>query len=297
MKKFFALIKKPTDIFEVYSIIKFYKIKDVTIYVKKCPWASYSDLKKYCIYKIKKKVFKLNIKQIQDKNIPKIDWLKKLKNFDIIALPINTHKSFYTIVSKLRSNDKKTIFISDGVLDSFSLIKNIFSLKINSFFLLYKVFLYFVFKMNLCDECFFTCYPLKACCSKITLPVTKDFLPEKKIIRLIKKNKIKDLILGSRAGMKKINLKQLIAKYQIKNYCYFERGNKFIVINDKIIKTKNILIAEEIINTNLIKCVHGGLSTTIFYAKINKIKVNLDLTKFKPFFLYYFIKEKFYSMV
>ena len=37
MKKFFALVKKPTDILEVYSIIKYYKIKNVTIYVK---WSS-----------------------------------------------------------------------------------------------------------------------------------------------------------------------------------------------------------------------------------------------------------------
>jgi hypothetical protein len=297
LKKFFAFIKKPTDVFEVCSIIDFYKINDATIYIMKCPWASYSTTKKYCIYKIKKKVSKLNIKQIHRENFSKIDWLKKLQKFNIVALPTNQFKSFYMIVRKLRSNKIKIISISDGMTDSFSLMRYIFARRINSFFTLYNVFRYFPFKINLSDECFFTLYPLKSCCSKITLPVNKNFLPEKKIIKLLKENKVKNLILSTQTIMDKIAIKQLVAKYQIKNYCHYERGTNFITINgSKIIKGKNIMIAEEILHTNLIKCVYGGLSTTTIYAKVNKIKVNLILKKFKPFFLYYFAKEKFYSI-
>jgi len=297
LKNFFALIRKPTDVFEVYSIIDFYKIKDVTLYIDKCPWASFSNIKKYCIYKIKKKVSKLNIKQTQAKNFSKIDWLKKLQEFDIVALPTYLYKSFYTIVKKLRSNKIKVISISDGMSDSFSLIQYIFARKINSFFTLYKIFIYFIFKINLSDECFFTCHPLKACCSKKTLPVNKNFLPEKRIIKLLKKNKVKNLILSTQKKMDKNTIKKIVTKYKIKNYCHYERGTNFIKINDsKIIKGKNIMIAEEIMNTNLIKCVYGGLSTTTFYAKVNKIKVNLILEKFKPYFFYYFAKKKFYSI-
>jgi len=218
-----------------------------------------------------------------------------LKKFHIVALPANLYQSFYFIIRKLRSNKIKTVLISDGMADSFNLMKYIFAYKIDSVFNLYKIILYFIFKMNLCNECFFICYPLKASCSKITYPVTKNFLPEKKIIRLIKKNKVKDLILGTRVKMDKIKLKQLIKKRQIKNYCYLERGKKFITINGRVIKLKNIMIAEEILNTNLIKRLHGGVSTSTFYAKINNIKVNLYAEKFKPFFLYYFAKKKLLS--
>ena len=86
-------------------------------------------------------------------------------------------------------------------------------------------------------------------------------------------------------------------KYQLKNYCYVRRSKKSIIINDKIIKSKNIVLAEEIINTNLIKCVYSYLGTAVFYAKHKKIKVKLILRKFRPFFLYYFLKKKFNSIV
>jgi hypothetical protein len=297
LKNFFALIRKPTDVFEVYSIIDFYKINNVTLYIEECHWASYSTIKKYCIYKIKKKVSKLNIIQNQGKKFSKINWLKKLKKFDIVALPGNLYKSFYMIVRKLRVNKIKVISISDGMTDSLSLMRYIFARRINSIFTLYNVFLYFIFKINISDECFFTCYPLKSCCSQITLPVNKNFLPEKKIIKLLKKNKVKNLILSTQKIMDENTIKNIVIKYKIKNYCHYERGTNFIMINgSKIIKGKNIMIAEEIMNTNLIKCVYGGLSTTTYYAKVNKIKVNLILEKFKPFFLYYFAKEKFYSI-
>jgi len=296
LKKFFALIKKPTDVYEIYSIINFYNIKDVTVYVAECPWASYPDIKDYCINKLKKKLLKLNIKKINHKDILKIDWIKKLNFFNIVAFPIN-YRSFYLIIRKLRANKIKTIQISDGMADSLSIIKYIFATKINSFFSLHKIFTYFIYKINIMDECFFTCYPLKAVCSKTTFPVKKNFLPDQKIIRLIKKNKIKDLILGKRDATDTLyNTNQIIKKNKIKNYCIYERGKKFIIINGKNIKLKNIMIAEEIINTNLIKHVHGGISTVTFYAKINKIKVNLTLSEFKPFFLYYLMKKKFFEI-
>lgn len=296
MKKFFAFIKKPTDVYEVYSIINFYNIKDVTLYVADLSWTSYPDIKNYCIHKLKKKTLKFNIKKIKNKDILKTDWIKKLNFFNIVALPMNI-KSFYSIIRKLRARKIKTIQISDGAVNSLSLIKYIFATKINSFFSLYKIFTYFIYKINMMDECFFTCYPLKAVCSKTTLPVSKDFLPDRKIIRLLKKNKIKDLILGKRDRNDTLhNVNKIIKKNKIINYCLYERGKKIIIINGKNIKLKNIMITEEIINTNLIKRVHGNISTVTFYAKINKIRVNLSLSKFKPFFLYYLMKKKFFKI-
>ena len=296
MKKFFALITKPTNVYEIYSIISSYNIKDVTLYVAECPWSSYPDIKNYCAHKLKKKTLKLNIKQIKNKDILKIDWIKKLNFFNIVALPMSL-KSFYTIIRKLRANNIKTIQISDGMGDSLSLIKYIFATRIDSFFSLHKIFIYFIYKINIMDECFFTCYPLKAALSKATLPVSKYFLPDQKIIRLLKKNKIEDLILGKRDKNDTLhNVNKIIKKNKIINYCLYERGKKIIIINGKKIKLKNIMITEEIINTNLIKRVHGGISTVTFYAKINKINVDLILDKFRPFFLYYFSKQKFFQI-
>ena len=295
MKKFFALIKKPTDVYEVYSIIKFYKIKDITIYATSRTWTSYSKLKKYCISKIKKKNLKFKIKQIHNKNIPKIDWIKELKNFRIIALPTNWHRTFYLNIDRLRSDDKKIILISDGIIDALNLIEFIL-IKVTSIFNIHRIFTYFAHKYNISDECFFINYPLKTPHAKKTFPVSKNFLPEKKLIKMLKKHKINNLILSTRVDTDQINLKQFVAKHKIKNYCYFVRGNKTIIINSKTIKLKNIIIAEEIINTNLIKCLHSALSTTVFYAKFKKIKINLILTKFKPFFLFYFLKKNFISL-
>ena len=294
MKKFFALIKKPTDIYEVYSIIKFYKIKDITIYLSSNTWASYPDFKTYCISKIKKKNLKIKIKKINIKKISHISWLKKLEKFQIIALPLNWHKFFYLNIEHLRSNGKKIILISDGIIDALDLSKYVL-IKITSIFSIYRLLSYFKLKNNISDECFFTNYPLKTPHAKKTFPVSKTFLPDHKLIKLLKKNNINNLILGTREKVDPINLNKFITKYKIKNYCYYERGKKKIIINNKIIKLKNILVAEEIINTNLIKFIHGTLSTTIFYAKVRKIKINLLLNKFRPFFLYYFLKKKFYQ--
>ena len=187
----------------------------------------------------------------------------------------------------------KTILISDGIVDSLGLIEFLLAQNKHLSFLGYKMLVYFYYKLNFSDECFFTCYPLKAKYAKVTFPVSSNFLPEKSIIDLLKKNKIENLVVVGKG----VGIKQFKKKYQLKNYCYVRRSKKSIIINDKIIKSKNIVLAEEIINTNLIKCVYSYLGTAVFYAKHKKIKVKLILRKFRPFFLYYFLKKKFNSIV
>ena len=116
------------------------------------------------------------------------------------------------------------------------------------------------------------------------------------MFNLIKKF-VYDLILGKRDRNDTLhNVNKIIKKNKKINYCLYERGKKIIIINGKNIKLKNIMITEEIINTNVIKRVHGKMSTVTFYAKINKIRVNLSLSKFKPFFLYYLMKKKFFKI-
>jgi len=144
---------------------------------------------------------------------------------------------------------------------------------------------------------FFYLLPIKSSLIESYSSCIKIFLPDQKIIRLLKKNKIEDLILGKRDRNDTLhNVNKIIKKNKIINYCLYERGKKIIIINGKKIKLKNIMITEEIINTNLIKRVHGGISTVTFYAKINKINVDLILDKFRPFFLYYFSKQKFFQI-
>ena len=292
MKKFFALVKKPTDIYEVYSIIEFYKIKDITIFLLANTWTNYSNFKKYCLAKIKTKDTKIKITKIFLKDIPNINWPDKLKKFKIIAVPLNWHKVFYWNVNDIKSKRKKIILISDGIIDALDLIKYTL-IKIDSFFRIYRLLSYFILKKRVSDECFFINYPLKTPHAKKTFPVSSNFLPDNKIINLLKKNKVNTFILGSRQKSKQINLNKLLKKNAIKNFCFYKRGSRKIIINGRIIKMNNILIAEEIINTNLIKSLYGTLSTSIFYAHYKKIKINLILTKFKPWLLYYFLKEKF----
>ena len=298
MKKFFALIKKPTDVLEVYSIIEFYKIQDVTLCVKDLTWSTYPVLKKYCISKIKKKVSRFKIEKIYDKNIAKINWLKKLKSFNLVALPINTNRNFYEIFDRLKSNGTKTILISDGVIDSFNIIKYVLATRknlIRNFLKLLFLTYFFYFKNAKSNECFFTCYPLKATFSKKTFPVSKNFLPDRYLINILKKNKVKNLILGGKG----IVLKEFLKKYSLTNYCYIERltvnKKKTIIINGKSIKINNTLIAEEIINTNLIKNLYSYLNTTCFYGKYKKINVEVIFKKFtmNPPLLFIYMKQKF----
>ncbi len=54
MKNLFAFIKKPSDILEIYSIIKFYKVKNITLYINDTSWATSKDLKKYTLIKLNK---------------------------------------------------------------------------------------------------------------------------------------------------------------------------------------------------------------------------------------------------
>ncbi len=299
MIKLFALIKKPTDVYELYSCIKHYKIKNVTIYIKQnkkdVNWKnSELNFHKYCKKKLIKIVKYLKIQKINENQIIKIDWLQKLKKYDFVALPFNTYKSFYKICGKLNNLGKKTILISDGIIDSFSPIQYILTTKIQSIFSIHKFILYFVYRIYQSNECFYTCYPLNTFYSNKTRAVKKDFLPDKNFIKLLKKFNVDNLILGG--FREKVNLKKLLIKKKIKNYCYLIRGENNLIINGKSFKIKDIIIAEEILNTNLIKCVHSNLTTPMYFAKIKKIKVNLLLKKFKPFFLFYFMKKKFFSI-
>ncbi len=298
MKKLFAIIKKPTDVYELYSCIKHYNIKNVTIYIKynknDINWKnSEKNFKNYCKKKLTNVVEHIKIAKINENQIIKIDWFKKLKKYDSIALPFNSYKSFYKICAKLNKSGKKTILISDGIIDSFSLIEYILITKVKSIFSIYKFFLYFVYKINQCSECFYTCYPLNISFSKKTKAVSSDFLPDENIIKLLKKFNVNNLILGG--VREQVNLKKLLIEKKIKNYCYLVRGKNDLIINGISFKIRDIIIAEEILNTNLIKCVYTNLTTPIYFAKLKKIKVNLILKDFKPFLLFYFMKKKFFS--
>ncbi|WP_089698724.1 hypothetical protein [Candidatus Pelagibacter communis] len=296
MKEFFGFIKKPTDILEIYSIVKYYKIKNVTLYVKKCPWASETEIKNYAVKKLKKITEIISF--LKDKNFKNSDvyWLKILKKFKIVALPFHQFKSFYLNLNNLKANKTKVILISDGIVDNLELYK--FILANNSLLSILSIrnLKYFFLANKKVDECFFTLYPLKNNFSKFTKPVSSSFLPETKIINLLRKSKIKNLIIGGKG----LVANDFIKRYKIKNYCYTIRKDtnknstlRYLIINGKKIELKNILLAEELINTKLIKKVYSYLNTSAFYAIQRKIDVKIIYKRFNPFFLYFFLKENF----
>ena len=49
---------------------------------------------------------------------------------------------------------------------------------------------YFYFIFNQADYCFFSCYPAKSTFAKKTLPVTRNIIIDKQIIKLLRKNKV-----------------------------------------------------------------------------------------------------------
>ena len=296
MREFFGFIKKPTDIMEIYSIVKYYKIKNVTLYIIKCPWADEAEIKNYAVEKLKKITEIINF--LKDKEFKNSDiyWLKILKKFKIVALPFYQFKSFYLNLNNLKTNKTKVILISDGIVDNLELYKFILANNSLLSILSIRILKYFLLANKKVDECFFTLHPMKNNFSKFTKPVSSSFLPEKRVINLLRKSKIKNLIIGGK-GLAAIDF---IKKYKIKNYCYTVRKDgdkksslKYLVINGKKIELKNILLAEELINTKLIKKVYSYLNTSAFYAIQRKIDVKIIYKRFNPFFLYFFLKENF----
>ena len=301
MKNLFAFIKKPTDILEIYSIIKFYKVTNITLYFIKCPWAELKDLKKYTLIKLSKLCNNIIVKDDYELSLKNINWFDELKKFKLVAIPANQFSFFYLILNRLKKKNVKTILISDGVIDILSTFK--FVLSTNSFISLitYKFLKYFLLFNVKTDECFFTLYPLKANFSKKTKPVTNTYLPDKNVVKLLKKSKVKNLVIGGKG----LTISDFKKKFDLRNYCYTYRQNKpngrtsltYLIINDKKIKLNNILLSEEIINTKLIKNVYSYLSTSAFYAIQKNISVTVFYKKFDPYFLFYFLKKNFFSLL
>ena len=149
---------------------------------------------------------------------------------------------------------------------------------------------YFYFIFNQADYCFFSCYPAKSTFAKKTLPVTRNIIIDKQIIKLLRKNKVTSLIVPDRGE----TIKSIKKKYpKIKNYCSTFKKLKKICINNKMYTTKSYVLAEEIINTGLIKAVYSTMSSVIFFAKTRGIKVKLIKNKFNyGFFSKYFCEKK-----
>jgi len=295
-KKILAIIKKPSDLIEVNSIVSYYKIDKATIYIINFKSVPFEKFKAYCLNKIKNNVKYIIIKKISLIELNKINLIKFSIGFDIVALPIYQYSIFYKNISKLRSLKIKTILISDGLPEAFGIFKYILA-KNNIFsFLFYKFLIYFIYINNIADECFYTLYPIKNNFSRKSFPILDNFKPDAKITKLLLKYKINNLILSRDFN----DIKYFKDKYKLKNYCSVMRTNKnvILIINDKTIHCKNLIVAEEIINIDIIKNIYSNIGTTVFYAKIRKINVFLNLKKidiFNPYW-FYFAKRKFFNL-
>ena len=301
MKNLFAFIKKPSDILEIYSIIKFYKVKNITLYINNCSWATSKDLKKYTLIKLNKLNNNIKIIENNHSSLKNINWFNKLKKFKLIAIPANQYSFFYSILNKLKQNNIKTILISDGVVDILYTFKFLLATNRLIPFISYKFLKYFFLFNVKTDECFFTLYPLKAKFSKISKPVSNTYLPDKNIVKLLKKSKVKNLVIGGKG----LTISDFKKKFNFRNYCYTYRQNKpngrtsltYLIINGKKIKLDNILLAEEIINTKLINNVYSYLGTSAFYALQKNISVTIFYKKYDPYLSFYFLKKNFISLL
>ncbi len=286
-----AFVKKPTDMLEVISALKYFKIKKLFIISHKN--SRFKNLLAYAKFYLIKKNIKTTYLYYDFVNSTKkkfIEYLEKLEEFKYIALPLNFNRSFYTSVSNLKQKNKVIIAISEGILDGLGKFRFLLAKQKYKSFMAIKMLAYFNYIFNEADYCFFSCYPVESAFAKKTLPVAKNIIIDKQITKLLRKNKVTNLIIQGRGE----TIKSIKKRYpEIKSYCSTIKWVKKICINDKIYKTRNYVIAEEIINTGLIKTVYSTMSSVIFFAKKKGIKVKLIKNKFNyGLFSKYFCEKK-----
>ena len=276
MKILYSVIKKPAQLIEVFSAVKYFKFDKVVCYVPE--YWSINETKpiqiKYNNYirSLNKndKDFVIDLKkyQIGESKIITNNLLKK-KNLKCLALigedSINRIKIFFG--KKILS-----IAVTDGSQDSFSFLDYFIICKSKKFLNYIKIpilfFLYNFFKLDFT----FSNYPHhKYFYSNKTIN-NYNFDIDVKIKKILKKNKINTLILED--STKTLEFKEIIKKYNLKkkNYCSIGRNGIFRIKNKAY---KNIsLIPEVLINSGIIKTIYTIPQSSVYtYGKSKKIKV------------------------
>ena len=276
MKILYSVIRKPAQLIEVFSAVKYFKLDKVVCYAPE--YWSINDTKpiqiKYNNY-IKSlnkndKDFDIKLKkyQIGEGKIITNNILQK-KNLKYLAFigddSINRIKIFFV---------KKTlsIAVTDGSQDSFNFLDYFIITKSKKFLNYIKVpFLFFMYNFFKLDFTFSNYAHHKYFYSKKTIK-NYNFDIDVKIKKILKKKKINILILED--PTKTLEFMEIIKKYNLKkkNYCSIGRNGIFRIKN-KVYKNIS-LIPEVLINSGIIKKIYTIPESSVYtYGKSKKIKV------------------------
>lgn len=278
-----AIINKPSNIIEVFSACKYFKINKLILYTPShikinTLHPAKINLNKYIkSFNNKELNFDINLKKFDNKIVGSYDvnfyfkLIKKiLKNKKVKYIAFSGDNSLLRIYLSLKQNIT-TIGLTDGSVDVLKTFDHFIINKSRNFINFLKIPLYFItynfFKLDYS----FSFFDDKVFFSKKTIK-NSNFKIDSNLLNTLSKKKIKILIMDEPS--KTIGINQIIKKYKLinKNFCLIGRQGKFY-LNKKINKEFSIF-PELLLNNNLISKVYSYPQSSVYlFAKKKKLKI------------------------
>ena len=277
MKTLYSVIKKPAQLIEVFSAVKYFNLDKVVCYVPEFIFnVNYTKAIKikYINYinslNKKDKDFIIVLKKYQfGEGKIVINNILQKKNLKYLALvgedTINRIKIFF-------SKKVVSIGVTDGSQDSFDFLDYFIICKSKKFINYIKIpillFMYNFFKLDIT----FSNFPYHRYFFSKKTTNNYNFDINVNIKKILNKNKINILILED--PTKTLEFNEIIKRYNLnkKNYCSIGRTGVFRIKN-KIYKNISLL-PEVLINTGIIKKIYTIPQSSVYsYGKSKKLKI------------------------
>jgi hypothetical protein len=278
-----AIINKPSNIIEVFSACKYFKIKKLILYTPSHIkinelQPNKINLNKYVrSFNSKELNFDINLKKFDNKLSESFDrkfyfkLIKKiLKNKKVKYIAFQSDNSLIRIYLFLKQNIT-TIGLTDGSVDVLTTLDHFIINKSRNFINFFKIPFYFITYNFFKVDYSFSFFDDKVFFSKKTVK-NFNFKISTSLLNILSNKKIKILIMDE--PTKTIPINEIIKKYNLinKNFCSIGRQGKFY-LNKKINK-KFSIFPELLLNNNLIAKVYSYPQSSVYlFAKKKKIKI------------------------